>query len=71
MAVKFACAALVLLSAAGFAFGAWGLFTSAGRRTFDEMDGLYPFFSLVGAGVLLIVAIILAIVAYLRASKRA
>ena len=64
-------AVLALVSAAGFAFGVWGLYTDAGRRAFDEMDGLYPFFSLVGAGVLLIVAIILAVVAYLRASKRA
>ena len=62
---------LALLSAAGFAFGVWGLYTDSGRRMFDEMDGLYPFFSLVGAGVLLIVAIVLAVVAFLRASKRA
>ena len=33
------------------AFGYWGLFTEAGRHSFDEMDGMFPFY----AGVLAIV----------------
>lgn len=43
----FLCVALLL---AGFAY--WGIFTSAGRTRFDEMDGIYPW--LAGAASLLL-----------------
>ncbi|HKJ52732.1 MAG TPA: hypothetical protein VKB27_14595 [Gammaproteobacteria bacterium] len=32
-------------AALALAFGAWGRFTLAGRREFDEMAGMLPFFS--------------------------
>ena len=42
---------LLALGAALTAFAAWGLFTPAGARAFDEMDGLIPFFAgLLGVG---------------------
>ena len=31
------------------AFSIWGLFTEGGRQSFDEMDGMYPFFAGVAA----------------------
>lgn len=40
---------LVLLIASGLtSFGWWGVYTQAGMRAFEEMDGLIPFY----AGVL-------------------
>ena len=59
---------VVLLCAASvlFAFGGWGLWSAAGRRAFDEMDGLYPFFALVLAGVLLGVACVITLVRFVR-----
>ena len=54
----------ILLSAAVAlgAFAWWGMFTAGGRRRFDEMDGLYPFFAGVAAGVLALVAAVLWVV---------
>ncbi len=43
---------LLSLAAAFGAFSYWGLYTDAGRHSFDEMDGLYPFFA-GGLGVIL------------------
>lgn len=39
---------LIAIAAALIAFAWWGQYAAAGRRAFDEMDGLYP----VAAGVL-------------------
>lgn len=50
---------LALVAVAGIAFGWWGLETSSGRRHFDEMAGMIPFFAGVGSIVLLLVAAIL------------
>lgn len=35
---------LLLISGGLTVFGWWGLHTPAGMRTFDELDGLIPFF---------------------------
>ncbi len=39
-------------------FGYWGLFTEAGRHSFDEMDGMYPF----SAGLLAILCFLIFLV---------
>lgn len=37
---------ILLVLAAGLgAFAYWGLLTDAGRQSFDEMDGMYPFYA--------------------------
>jgi len=43
---------LFAASAACVAFGYWGMFTQAGQRRFDEMDGIIPFASAVFGAVL-------------------
>jgi hypothetical protein len=49
-------ASLALIALPVGIFGLWGLFSSSGRKMFDEMDGLIPFFALCAAGALLILA---------------
>jgi hypothetical protein len=46
-------------------FAWWGTQTPAGRSKYDEMDGLYP----MGAGVLAILLLMVAIVLWLIARK--
>lgn len=41
------------------AFGIWGLFTEAGNRRFDEMDGMIPYYFLVGIVPLCAIAVAL------------
>ena len=48
-----------LMALAGMAFGWWGLETVSGRRHFDEMAGMIPFFVGVGSLILLLLAAIL------------
>lgn len=50
---------LALIGLAGMAFGWWGLETVSGRRAFDEMAGMIPFFAGVGSFGLLLGAAIL------------
>ena len=48
-----------LLAACGFAllaFGWWGMYTDGGRRKYDEMDGIIPFFGLVAGAVFVVAA---------------
>jgi hypothetical protein len=47
---------LIFAGLVGVAFGAWGIYTPQGRTKFDEMDGLYPFFS----GIAGIVSVVIA-----------
>jgi hypothetical protein len=54
----------VILGLAAIAFGYWGTFTDAGRRSFDEMAGMIPFFSMI-VGIAIAVIGILVLV-YLR-----
>ena len=43
-------------------FGAWGLFSSAGQKQFPEMAGLFPFYALLLAGILLLLLVIVNLV---------
>ena len=54
--MKLIAAILALLAVIGLIFCWWGLETAAGRRQFDEMAGMIPFFSGVASVVLLIIA---------------
>ena len=42
-------------------FAWWGLETEQGRQNFDEMDGLYPFFTGVGGLMLMALSLLLLI----------
>jgi hypothetical protein len=44
------------------AFGVWGLFSAAGQKQFPEMAGLFPFYALLLAGVLLLLLVIVNLV---------
>ncbi len=43
--------ALLILAAGLAMFGYWGMFTQAGGRAFDEMDGMIPFFAAVASPI--------------------
>ena len=52
----------IVLGAAGAAlagFGWWGMNTAAGRRRYDEMAGMIPFFAGIAGGVILACALML------------
>src|SRR5262245_29494166 len=61
--VKIIAAGLMLLSLVALAFGWWGMRTQAGRRTFDEMAGMVPLFSVMAGVILLIIGVICLLVA--------
>ncbi len=50
--IQFTWKALLCLAVALAAFAYWGLFTQAGGRAFDEMDGMIPFFAGVASPIL-------------------
>lgn len=52
---------LIVLALPLVVWGYYGLFTKAGNKQYDEMDGMWPFFGLVGAAVLVFISIILLI----------
>jgi hypothetical protein len=53
---------LVAIGVALLVFGWWGIYTPAGRRAYDEMAGMIPFFAGVAGGLLLVVALVIAVV---------
>ena len=61
--MKLASTIFALIGCCCLAFAWWGMNTSAGRSRFDEMDGLYPFFTGIAGGVLLILALVIAAIA--------
>lgn len=60
---------LYVAALASGAFGYWGLFTTAGRKEYDEMNGYYPGFALLGAAVLLLIALILTIILVVKSYR--
>ena len=64
--MKWIAIALGLLAGAAFAFGMWGLSTDAGRRVYDEMDGMIPLASLALSAPLALGAIGLGLWTWLR-----
>lgn len=54
------------VATAMFAFGFWGMFTEAGNRRYDEMDGMIPFFVACASSVPGLAFIALFIVAWKR-----
>ena len=51
-------------------FGAWGLFSSAGQKQFPEMAGLFPFYAVLLAGMLLLLLVIVNLVWRRRLNHR-
>lgn len=45
------------------AYGWWGMFTKAGQKRYDEMDGFYPFFIVLAGAGAIVIAIVLFIIA--------
>lgn len=52
-------------------FGWWGIYTAAGMRRYDEMDGLIPFFAGVAGFGLIAIAGMIALFAVWRSRRRA
>ena len=52
------------------AFGVWGCFTQDGLRRFNDADGVYPFYSLLAGGALVILGICLLLLIITRPSLR-
>ncbi|HET7464925.1 MAG TPA: hypothetical protein VFJ82_27020 [Longimicrobium sp.] len=67
--MRTAAAVLASLGIALAAFGWWGVFTGAGMRRYEEMDGLIPFFAGC-AGLFLLAAAIVALAAWWRSARR-
>ena len=57
---------LLVAGAALCSFGYWGMFTFSGNRAYDEMDGIYPFFALLGGSIMIIAAIAMFLIALRR-----
>jgi hypothetical protein len=50
-------------------YGYWGAFTNSGNKVYDEMDGFFPFFLMIGGVVLFIVFLILVVLMRRKAKK--
>lgn len=70
MPVKVAILVLAMAGAALALFGWWGIYTAAGMRRYDEMDGLIPFFAGVAGLFLLAVAAIVTLFALWRSRRK-
>lgn len=68
--MKKAAAVLAIVGLALAVFGWWGIYTAAGMRRYDEMDGLIPFFAGVAGLFLLALAGIVALIAAWRSRRR-
>ena len=62
-------ALILIIALALIGYGYWGAFTAAGNKVYDEMDGYYPFFMLIGGVILLITWLIIILVRKRRAKK--
>ncbi len=63
-------AALAVIGLALVVFGWWGIYTAAGMRRYDEMDGLIPFFAGVAGVGLIVIAGMIALFAVWRSRRR-
>lgn len=68
--VKHAAIFAAAAAAMALAFGAWGRFSAAGRRQFDEMAGILPFMSWYAGLALALLAAICWILLVLRSRRR-
>lgn len=46
---------MLIVSLALIIYVYWGAFTNAGNKVYDEMDGFFPFFLIMGGVVLFVV----------------
>ncbi|HYH82642.1 MAG TPA: hypothetical protein VEX86_22815 [Longimicrobium sp.] len=69
--MKISVALLAIIGAALAAFGWWGVYTRAGMRRYDEMDGIIPAAAYYFGLLLLALAVVVALFAWWRASRRA
>jgi len=53
---------ILIASLALMIYGYWGAFTTGGNKVYDEMDGFYPFFMLLGGVILFITFLVLLII---------
>ena len=57
---------LTVLGIAATLFGAWGRFSEAGQRHFDEMAGMIPYFSYYLGLLLLVVSLVIWVIIVYR-----
>lgn len=66
-----AASVILLIAGTGLcSFGYWGMFTTSGRRAYDEMDGMYPFFALLAGSLMIIVALVFFLIDVRRRKTR-
>jgi hypothetical protein len=68
--VKAAAIIVTVTAALALGFGAWGRFTPAGRREFDEMAGILPLFGWYAGFALAAAAAVLWILLIRRRARR-
>ncbi|MEP7237263.1 MAG: hypothetical protein ABI685_05350 [Ferruginibacter sp.] len=59
--MKITAVIILILAVALMGYGYWGAFTTSGNKVYDEMDGYFPFFILIGGLILFVVFLILVI----------
>jgi hypothetical protein len=64
--MKLTATILIVIGVALALYGWWGIFTKAGQRKYDEMDGFYPFFIGLGGLASILIAIILVVIVIWR-----
>lgn len=60
---------MLIVSLALIIYVYWGAFTNAGNKVYDEMDGFFPFFLIMGGVVLFVVFWVLVILLRREAMK--
>jgi uncharacterized membrane protein len=67
--MKFVAGILYSFAAVLGAFGYWGVFTRSGRREYDEMAGFIPGLALLVACILLLIALVISLILFLKKRK--
>jgi heme/copper-type cytochrome/quinol oxidase subunit 2 len=67
--LKTALRIILIVAIALMIYGYWGAFTPSGNKVYDEMDGYFPFFLLIGGVILFIVFLILVFIRRRKAKK--
>jgi hypothetical protein len=55
--MKIAVVLAMVVGLAMMAFGWWGQRSEAGRRKYDEMDGIYPWIAMAVGGMIVVIGI--------------
>ncbi|MGZ3882746.1 MAG: hypothetical protein ACXVPQ_13015 [Bacteroidia bacterium] len=60
---------ILILCLAGIGYGYWGVFTKSGSKMYEEMDGMIPFFVLLGSVAALFIWLVYYTYRFIRSRK--